>query len=270
MSGSVKLYVLVFLALMSLSVKRVAASDPVAIDTTLNGRRVLIEFTDKPVRGTILLLQGWNFPPDDWCRHSQICIKALEKGYNLVMPDMGKSIYHSQVFKETRADWQKYPTRKWLVDSLIPQLRMKAGVFDEQKRNFVIGLSTGARGAVLVAMDCPRLFSGVAALSGDYDQTAMPNDNLCKGYYGNYNRFKKRWKTVDNPCYRILDLKTPIYLGHGKRDKVVPCAQTILFYNALKKRNPSLKVVLNTPEKEHDYQFWASEVDAIFRFFQIQ
>jgi S-formylglutathione hydrolase FrmB len=268
MIRNLKLFVILFLTLGFMLVKNVSASEVVIIDTSFCGHRVLLEFTNKPVKGTILLLQGWNFPPNDWCQHSDICTQALERGYNLVMPDMGKSIYHSQTFKETRVDWLKYPTRKWLVDSLIPQLQIKAGLF-VGKENFVIGLSTGARGAVLVAMDRPDLFKGVAALSGDYDQTTMPNDNLCKGYYGNYKRFKKRWKTIDNPYSRIIDLKTPIYLGHGLKDKVVPYAQTILFYKELKKRKPTLKTMLSTPENEHNYQFWANEVDSIFTFFGI-
>jgi S-formylglutathione hydrolase FrmB len=241
-------------------------------DTTIeiNQHKVLLKFTNQPVKGTILLLQGWNFPPTDWCNHSNICQLALEKGYNLVMPDMGKSIYHSQVYKETRVDWLKYPTRKWLVDSVFIFVQNKYGLLNKNESNFVIGLSTGARGAVLVAMDCPTLFKGVAALSGDYDQTLIPTDNLCKGYYGEFSKFKTRWRTVDNLIYRIKDLKTPIYLGHGLNDKVVPSAQTILFYNKLLKANPTLKVKLNTPEKEHNYQFWAKELISIFEFFEVK
>lgn len=233
----------------------------------LNGHKVLLTFTNKPVVGTILLLQGWNFPPTDWCNRTTICKVALEKGYNLVMPDMGKSIYHSQVFKETRADWVKYPTRKWLVETLFIHLNKEYGLFEISARNFVIGLSTGARGAVLVAMDCPGLFKGVAALSGDYNQLALPNDNLCKGYYGAYSSNKLRWKTVDNPSVSVAKLKTPIYLSHGLTDKVVPCSQTTNFYKEIKKTSPNLNVKLHTPKANHDYQFWGSEVPAIFAFF---
>lgn len=264
-----KLSIFLLFTFMLISLKSGFTQNVVIIDTTLNGHRVVIEFTSKSVKGTILLLQGWNFPPEDWCEHSKVCRLALEKGYNLVMPDMGKSIYHANTFKETRADWLKYPTRKWLIDSLIMQLQAKNGLFDVKEQNYIIGLSTGARGAILVAMDCPDLFKGVAALSGDYNQITMPNDNLYKGYYGNYSKFKKRWKTVDNPFNRIADLKTPVYLGHGLKDKVIPSSQTILFYKELKRKNPALKVKLSTPEKEHNYQFWAGEVDALFDFFEI-
>jgi S-formylglutathione hydrolase FrmB len=238
-------------------------------DTTIiiNGNVVILKYTSIPPKGTILLLQGWNFPPTDWCNHSTICQKALEKGYNLVMPDMGKSIYHSTIYKETRADWVKYPTRKWLIDTLFVFLQKKYGLIKKGERNFAIGLSTGARGAVLIALDCPDLFTGIAALSGDYNQVLIPNDNLCKGYYGSYSKFKNRWKTIDNPFARIREFKTPIYLGHGLKDKVVPSSQSVLFYKELLKQHPSLKMRFSTPQKEHNYQFWANEVDSIFVFF---
>lgn len=240
-----------------------------ASDTSIvvNGHKIVMQFTSKPVKGTVLLLQGWNFPPNDWCVHTDICSKLLDKGYHLVMPDMGKSIYHSAVFKETRTDWLKFPTRRWLVDTLFVKLQKDFQLLDSAQQNFVIGLSTGARGAVLVAMDCPRLFVGVAALSGDYDQTKMPGDNLCKGYYGVFAKFKSRWKQVDNPTTRIRELVIPIYLGHGSGDKVVPVSQTIQFYKELRRQCPKLKTRLSTPVKNHDYQYWASEVDSILRFF---
>lgn len=247
------------------------ASDGVKKDTILfyEGHQVLLKYAAQPIKGTILLLQGWNFIPTHWCEHSKICDLALAKGYNLVMPDMGKSIYHSMVYKETRADWVKYPTRKWLVDSLFRYLQANWDVLQMNERNFVIGLSTGARGALLVAMDCPSLFKGVGALSGDYNQVLMPTDNLCKGYYGDYRSNKQRWKSVDNPFYRIKELKTPIYLGHGLKDQVVPSAQTTLFFKELKKVNPNLKAKMNTPQKAHDYLFWANEVDAMFEFLEL-
>jgi S-formylglutathione hydrolase FrmB len=243
-----------------------------ASDTTIvvNEHKVVMQFTSKPVKGTVLLLQGWNFPPDDWCVHTDICRKLLDKGYHLVMPDMGKSIYHSAIYKETRTDWVKYPTRRWLVDTLFVLLQKDFQLLDSTRQNFVIGLSTGARGAVLVAMDCPGMFAGVAALSGDYDQTKMTGDNLCKGYYGAFVKFKSRWRQVDNPTTRIKELTIPIYLGHGMSDKVVPVSQTIQFYKELRKQCPLLKAKLSTPTNNHDYQYWASEVDSILRFFDVQ
>ena len=239
-------------------------------DTTvfINNRKVLIKTPGKHKKlGVILVLPGWNFPSEDWCLKTTLCEKATENGYYLVLPEMGKSVYQESDFLETRADWKSYPTRKWVTDTMIPELRKSFSLLIENDNNFLIGLSTGARGVALITLDLPKLFKGVAALSGDYNQSIMQNDNLMKGYYGPYEKFKSRWDSIDNPFHRIKELITPIYLGHGTADKIVPPEQTKLFYQALVKVHPHLKVKLHMPEAGHDYNYWGSEVNNVFDFF---
>jgi len=48
---------------------------------------VLVKAPKTKFKGTILVLQGWNFPNTSWCDNSELCEKALEEGYFLVMPD---------------------------------------------------------------------------------------------------------------------------------------------------------------------------------------
>jgi len=237
-------------------------------DTVINidGHNIYIKYTPNKVKGTFLMLHGWNLPPLDWCNKTTICQKAIAKGYNVVLPDMGKSIYHYQIYKETRKDWHKSPTRVWLVKKIFPLLQSKNLLLATQN-NFIVGLSTGARGVALICIDCPKLFRGAAALSGDYQQGEIPHDNLCIGYYGPYSKFKQRWLNVDNVIRYIDKFKTPIYLGHGIYDKVCTAYQTKLFYKELKKTNAKLKVKLNLPKASHDYKYWASEVDNILEFF---
>jgi enterochelin esterase-like enzyme len=235
----------------------------------INNRKVLIKTPgSRKIQGAFLVLHGWNFPPEDWCIKTSLCEKATEKGYCVVLPDMGKSTYHERIYPETRPDWRSFPTRKWLTDTLIPFLQKKYSLLVPEERNFIVGLSTGARGVALVALDLPELFKGAAALSGDYDQSEMPRDNLMTGFYGPYDSFHNRWDTTDNAVFRIAEFATPIYLGHGKSDKVVPPAQTRSFYDLLVKHHPRLKVRLNMPEAGHDYGYWESEVDNILEFFE--
>lgn len=239
-------------------------------DTVLKigNHKVFIKVSsDTTPKGTFLVLQGWNLGAEEWCTKTQLCEKVKTKGYHLVLPDMGKSVYSSRFFPETRKDWKIFPTRTWITDTLIPELQKTYGLFEKNQRNFIVGLSTGARGVALIALDMPELFKGAAALSGDYDQTKMPSDNLMTGFYGPYASFKNRWQTVDNVLYRIKEYKVPTYLGHGKLDKIVPPQQTELFYNALKKNHPDLKVALSMPDAKHDYTFWNSEVDKFLLFF---
>ena len=182
---------------------------------------------------------------------------------------MGKSIYQEINYPETRTEWRSFPTRKWLSDTLITLLQKKYSLLLKNENNYLVGLSTGARGVALVLLDFPDLFKGAAALSGDYNQLKMPSDNLMAGFYGTFDKFKERWKKTDNPIFRIKEYRTPLYLGHGKLDKVVPPEQTIMFYDSLKKYHPGLKTKLNMPDAQHDYNYWGSEVDNILKFFGI-
>jgi len=236
----------------------------------LNNRKVYVKISKNEIRGTFLLLHGWNLPATDWCDKTVLCQKLLNKGFNIVMPDMGKSVYQKNNFPQTRIDWKHYPTRLWLSDTLIPFLQNNYSLLLKNENNYLVGLSTGARGVALLLLDYPELFKGAAVLSGDYSQEKLQNDNLMTGYYGAYNKYKDRWLNIDNPVKRVGEFKTPIYLGHGKLDKVVPPSQTKMFYDSLKKYHPNLKIKLNMPDAQHDYKYWGSEVDNILVFFDIE
>ncbi len=222
-----------------------------------------------PIKGNLVLLQGWNFPKEDWCLKSSVCKKALSRGYRLIMPEMGKSTYQSQNYPETRKDWLIYPTRKWLTEKLFPHLQNEYQILTEKENNFILGLSTGARGVVLVTLDLPNLFRAVAALSGDYDQTLIPQDGVMNGFYGSLNNFPDRWKKHDNVIHLMKNFYTPIYIGHGKLDPVIPFNQSEILYQHIQKVAPDLKIIYHLEEKaKHDYQYWDSEVNPVLDFFK--
>ena len=218
--------------------------------------------------GTFMLLPGWNFPPDDWCRNTSLCEEARKEGYFVVMPDMSKSVYQETIYKETRAEWKNMPTRKWLRDTAIPYLQQKFGLLQKGQRNFLAGLSTGARGVALLTLDLPDLFTAAAALSGDYDQSLLPADPLMTGYYGPFKQFAERWKSTDNIMHRISGFRTPLYLGHGSLDKTCNPAQTQMLFDSILKYHPLLNVKLNMPVAGHNYEYWNSEVGNILSFFR--
>lgn len=222
--------------------------------------------TAQPPKATIVLLPGWNFSRTDWCARSSMCKEALAQGFALLMPEMGKSVYAEQFYPETREDWRVYPLRPWLRDRVIPLVQQRFGILKPEQANFVVGLSTGARGAALLCLDMPDFWRGAVLLSGDYDQTQMPSDNLMRGYYGAYEKFSERWKTVDNIMQRLLFWKTPVYISHGLQDKVVPVAQSQQLCQALKRIYPQLRVVCHFPAAGHDYKYWDSQVQPSIDF----
>jgi len=218
-------------------------------------------------KGCMLILQGWNFPRTDWCDSTNLCSMALEEGYVLICPDMGKSIYANKTYPQTRQDWLKYPTRSWLVETVIKNLQDSLGLFMPDGNNFVVGLSTGGRGALLVALDLPNVFSAAACLSGDYDQSKFPSDNLYKGFFGPMNKFPELWEGVENPIRRINELKSAVYISHGDLDEVCSIEHSEILYNAIKSETV-VKTVFKIGEgMAHNYAFWNSEVAAILDFF---
>ena len=230
---------------------------------------IVVPEDSSKIKANLLILQGWSFPKDDWCKKSSLCKKALAQGYRLIMPEMGKSTYSSKLYPQTLAKWRKYPTLKWVTDSLIPHLQKQYCIMTAEQANFVVGLSTGARGAGLVVMNMPDLFKAAAVLSGDFDQRKIPYDRIMTGFYGSIYQFPKRWAGEDNMVVNIKKFKTPFYLGHGRLDRVCPPAQTLLFYNALKKHHPKLKVTLSMPTwAAHNYKYWDYEVDRFLKFFK--
>jgi dienelactone hydrolase len=236
---------------------------------TVGRHKVDIARPQKQSIGNLLVLQGFAFPKDDWCKKSSLCRKALAEGYTLIMPEMGKSNYMSKLYPETRPDWRKEPQKHWLTDTLFQLLQEKYCLLLPTQKNFAVGLSTGARGVAVVALAKPELFKAVAALSGDYEQTKIPQDRVHIGYMGSYQQFPKRWAEEENIVFQIKKWQTPIYIGHGKLDKVCPYQQSQIFYEALVKNHPQLPVKLSLPAQyAHDYRYWDSEVENILAFFR--
>jgi len=195
-----------------------------------------------------------------------LCDSALKHGYCVVMPQLGKSNFQRDIYPETRSDYRSTKGLLWLTDTLIPRLQDLC-LLVQGEPNFITGLSTGARGVVLVCAQLPGLFMAAAALSGDYDQSAIPNDKVHIGFWGSYEKHPTRWTTEENPMYHIKNMTTPIYLGHGLNDRVTPCSQSQMYVDSLKKHHPELKTELHLPVAGHDYTYWSSEVENIVKFF---
>ncbi|MEY3781751.1 MAG: hypothetical protein RLZZ510_1734, partial [Bacteroidota bacterium] len=150
-------------------------------------------------RKMLLLLPGWNFADTQWCTRTRVCDEARNRGYDVMLVEMGKSVYMDSLYPQMRADYRLHPTRTWLWDSVLKPLQKRSyftdrGIPEDPIKtvdghvyhksmqlpvpSFVMGLSTGARGALLLALEHPEAFVGCAGLSGDYNPLLMKSDNL--------------------------------------------------------------------------------------------
>jgi hypothetical protein len=233
---------------------------PVLKDGTveLGGVKVDFMFPGRSIQGSLLVLPGWNFSRTDVCENSSLCKVALDSGFVLILPEMGKSIYHSQIFPETREDWREYPGLKWVTDTLIPRVQEDYSLLLPGENNFVYGISTGARGVAQLATHTKNIFRCGIALSGDYDQRDLKSDNLMTGYYGPYEKFRDRWEGEDNPVMNVKKVDFPVFMCHGKNDKVVPYSQSQKFFDALHGAG-KISGLSPVDTAGHNYGFWDSQ-----------
>lgn len=238
-------------------------------DTSIRfqGYEVRIQTPADSVRGDLLLLPGWDFSNRKWCDSTDVCKTALAKGFRVIAPQMHRSVYATVYTNKTRPDLKQNPTLQWL-DSMIDFLQLSRGYFKDKR--YVLGLSTGGRGVALICERKTGFFHAAAALSGDYNQLSMPQDNLMTLVYGSSMSEvgQKIWSSVDNPQMNCQNMKTPIYLGHGMLDRIVPVRQTTEFAMALNQKHPRLDVKLHIDQTAaHNFKYWRSELPAIWEFF---
>ena len=224
----------------------------------------------KEINADLLVLPGWRFSRMRWHMETEI-LKSCEKmGYRAIFPEMKITVYESEYFPETTVRWSQTPGGKWIKEIMLPELQDKYGLLLKGEDNFILGLSTGARGVVLIAAKNPDIFIAGAVLSGDFNQAEMQKNRLMTAIYGEYSRFKDRWEKIDNPenIIKSSDWDIPLYIGHGKKDNVVPFDQSASFYDSLTDECPFLEVKFNAPEDAgHNFKYWASEVGPVFDFF---
>ncbi len=248
-------------------------------------------------RKMLLLLPGWNYADTQWCTRTSVCSTALSLGYDVMMVEMGKSVYMDSLYPEMRVDYREHPTRVWLWNEVLRPLQVR-GYFTDKGvpedpvsistgevmykslrlpiPTFVMGLSTGARGALLLAIEHPEAFRGCAGLSGDYNPVLMKSDNLMINCLGKYEQVPWRWRGSNNIQLRINELKVPCYLAHGEADNVVPVQQSQQMFDADEDvrrsagssfKRSTMKLVL-VKNGSHNYAFWGEQGLRALDFFE--
>jgi hypothetical protein len=150
----------------------------------------------------LLVLPGYGFKDLDWCTKTSLCTKAKQLGFNLIFIDVQKSLYLKKYSPNTTLSVKKFPTRNWIIDSTIKPL-FDQHILNKHNKTFVLGLSTGARGAAILMLENPEIFGAAACLSGDYDPTLQKNDPLMINALGDYTKNVSAWLGDNNITNRI-------------------------------------------------------------------
>ena len=206
---------------------------------------------EKPQR-TLIALHNTGGDLRDWERNSRIVGYANTYGFAVVCPGMGSTIYETQYFPETVRKWDGIPGGKWVGEVLVGFIRQRFNLATDRKRTGIVGISSGARGAVLVAERYPELFGAAAGLSGYYDSLSMTKSTLLASVYGEHSKFEERWKKEDNIIELAGSLKnTPVFLAHGMDDGTYNYEQSrFLAVRLLMLRNTHLESVRGSVKDE--------------------
>ncbi len=223
---------------------------------------------------TLIGLHGYRFTMRDWERNSAIGEYADRYGFVIVCPDMGITLYESKYYPESTARWGAMPGGRFVSEILVPFVRANFGLARNRASTGIFGLSTGGRGAILLAAKHPSMFGAAAGLSGDYDPEGMVGDPLLTSIYGVYSSHRERWHNDDNVLALAGRLKnTRIYLGHGARDTLVPPSQTTALIRKLqgmKRGSGKFALVVErtiSAKAGHDWRYWSSCVPSMMEFF---
>lgn len=216
--------------------------------------------------GTVILLHGWNHHPLRWCNETTLCDSLLSRGFCVLMPNFGKTTYQEDHYPETRKDYLDYPDRLWMRDTFFRQLSQIPGLLDSTKTNFIAGISTGGRGAALLGLDFQEYFSGIILLSSDFDQSLLPNDPIYNGHYGSFSSFPERWLGNDNIQNRFQEFKIPLFIAHGKSDKICDSRHSEIFYQTIIDYDNHPKISTYFDKGGHNYAFWETCTPKIMEF----
>jgi enterochelin esterase-like enzyme len=220
-------------------------------------------FNSKQEKAVILFLNGYNFSVQKAINESNFIENALKRGYSLVIPEVKKTVYAKKNYPESAEFLISQKKLNYFTDTLIAQFINNNY---KGKPIFIYGLSTGARGTLLIAVVLQDKINAIALLSGDFDQTLNTSDNLMKAAFGPFEKYPKRWQEEENPIFSLQQLKASTYIYHSKADKIVPFEHSKQL-NArliqLKKEN-LLDVESN---QNHDFEAWNSKTNNILDFF---
>jgi hypothetical protein len=241
----------------------------------------LLIFAPTDSTRTVIGLPGWNFASRTWEDNAKISELAKEYNFTVVLPEMGKSVYESEFYPETKkanrwAGPDEIPGARWVGEVVYKYIEDNHPPFSG-----IFGLSTGGRGAILV----PQLYYKVwqlkpiraCSMSGTFDLLSLKPTTgeyrIHSAVYGERKQHLERWK-VDDSMLRVEALKgVEILLIHGSKDPYVPVSQSAGFHAAMNKLTPdkrSPKYIFDrVVGGGHDWRLWSHYVRDCFSFMSI-
>jgi putative tributyrin esterase len=220
---------------------------------------------EEPVFPLLVALPGWNSPGSAWRDSSVLTELAEARGFVVVAPSLGRSVYEAAYYEDTRRRWSPHPGLAWVRDVVVPAVRARLPVDRRPEATAVIGYSTGGRGAALLGATTD-LFGFAASLSGTFDLTAVDTESgeyrIHAAVFGSRRRNPERWLAEDCPRDPAAYAGVRWYAAHGGADEVVPASQTGDWLAAMRGAGVPVEGEV-VARAGHDWRFWNAQLPMV-------
>lgn len=212
---------------------------PIITETESSTAKIQIFFPKDYVKGkyhrTVIALHQYGEREIDWEANTSIASLANKYSMVVVCPAMNKSLYETAFYPETDYRWNIIPGAKYIGETLITFLNKEFNLATKKNGTGIIGVTAGARGALLISATYNDKFAAAAGISGYYDQSTMPTSKMIESVYGSYKKNQTRWENEDNVLKLAEKLKgVSVYIYHGERNDAFNPVQSKLMAIRLK------------------------------------
>jgi len=248
---------------------------PITYEGETSSARIQIFFPKNYVKGkyhrTVIALHQYGERESDW--ETNTSIESLANRYNIVIvcPYMNKSLCETAFYPETSYRWSIIPGGRYIGETLISFLNEKFSLAKKSHGTGIMGVTAGARGALLVAAAYNDKFSAAAGISGYYDQSTMPTSRMVESVYGSYKKNQQRWENEDNVLKLAEKLKgVSVYIYHGEKNDAFNPIQSKLMAIRLKqleKKDSDYSITYKEGKTGgYGWLYWKGQAEPVMEF----
>lgn len=248
---------------------------PVTHEGETSTARIQIFFPKDYVKGkyhrTVIALHTYGERENEWETNTSIASLANKYSIVVVCPAMNKSLSETAFYPETAYRWNILPGGKYIGETLITFLNRTFSLATKKSGTGIIGVTAGARGALLVAATYSDKFAAAAGISGYYDQSTMPTSKMIESVYGSYRKNQQRWETEENVLKMADMLKgVSVYIYHGEKNDAFNPIQSKLMAIRLKqleKKDSGYSITYKEGKTGgYGWLYWKGQAEPVMEF----
>ena len=237
--------------MIKLSKRRVAnmIKEEIYVKSSIDGsvEPSLFFRASKPGRPLLVGLHTWSFGRENPVK---LMLPYAEKyDFNLLCPEFrGSNLVKNPRCTEACGSMLARMDIKDAIDKVIAECEV------DRENVFLLGLSGGGHMALLMAGLCPEYFRAIGAVVpiSDLEWWCEQNASYAPAVRACCSNSAEEMKLRSPFTHLDTIARANLKVFHGKRDPVVPVAQSLRFYDEMMKRYPDSRVYLDIFDGGHE------------------